>query len=289
MLRRYVYIGAIIVIAVGLLAVALYGRRALSWLRGRLTRPLPASTEPSISDGSYTNLIFLHHSTGRNLIQEGNVRELLDQRGYEFWDHDYNTIGLTRPDGTLTQTSYEIPEIEPGTLGGGNTDPEGLAMLFTQPIRDPPDNAFSRLLQHEVLIVKSCFPNNAIESDDELEQNKLWYLEIRAVVDQHPDRVFILMTSPPLHPKKTTSEDAARARALADWLSSDEFLAGHPNLFVFDFFDLLADPESNALRGEYQRDLDKTDSHPNQLANETIGPLFVDFVDETVQTYRAQR
>jgi len=162
-------------------------------------------------------------------------------------------------------------------------------MLFTQPIRDPPDNAFSRLLQHEVLIVKSCFPNNAIESDDELEQNKLWYLEIRAVVDQHPDRVFILMTSPPLHPKKTTSEDAARARALADWLSSDEFLAGHPNLFVFDFFDLLADPESNALRGEYQRDLDKTDSHPNQLANETIGPLFVDFVDETVQTYRAQR
>jgi len=223
------------------------------------------------------------------LIAQGNVRPLFAEKGYLFWDHDYNTIGLNGPDGTHTQTSYGIPETTPGTSGGGNTDPEGLAVLFAQPVHDPPDNAFSRLLQHEVLIFKSCFPNSAIKSAQMLEQHKAWYLGMRNTIDQHPDRVFIFLTSPPLHPKATTPEDAARARALADWLGSDAFLEGRANLFVFDFFNLLADPETNTLRTEYQPAPNSADSHPNELANRTIGPLFVDFVDQAVETYRATR
>jgi hypothetical protein len=286
MTKRYIYIGIAVILVVGIVFVALYGSRAWRWLRGRFARPLPVSTEPVNADGTYTNVIFLHHSTGHNLIAQGDVRPLFTQKGYRFWDHDYNTLGLTRPDGTRTGTSYGIPEITPDAQGGGNTNPEGLAVLFAQPVHDPPDNAFSRLLQHEVLIFKSCFPNSAIGSAESLEQHKTWYLGMRDVIDQHPDRVFILLTTPPLHPKATNSEDAARARALVDWLQSDEFLAGHPNLFVFDFFDLLADPETNMLRTEYQIDPDTTDSHPNALANQTIGPLFVDFVDKAVQAYR---
>jgi len=288
MLKRHVTIGVVIIVVIGLLAVAVFGRRALSWLKGHLARPLPASSEPITSDGSYTNIVFLHHSIGRNLIREANVRARFREKGYEFWDHDYNTIGLTRPDGTLTGTSYEIPEITPDTRGGGNTDPDGLAVLFAQPVHNPPDNAFSRLLQHEVLIVKSCFPNSAIRSAEELEQNKKWYLEMRSTFDQHPNKVFIVMTSPPLHPGKTMPADAARARALAGWLSSAEYLGERPNVFVFDFFDLLADTETNALRSEYQRDPEETDSHPNQLANEVLGPIFVDFVDTAITAYRAQ-
>lgn len=287
MIKRYLYIGIGVIIVMSVVFTAFFGRRAWNWLRGRFARPLPVSTEPIESDGTYTNLIFLHHSTGHNLIAQGDVRTLLTEKGYQFWDHDYNTTGLTRPDGILTQTSYDIPEITPGTRGGGNTDPEGLAILFAQPVHSPPDNAFSRLLQHEVLIFKSCFPNSAIKSDEMLEQHKTWYLGMRDVIDQHPDRMFVFLTTPPLHPAKTTPEEAARARALANWLRSDEFLAGRSNLFVFDFFDLLVDPETNTLRSEYQRDPNSTDSHPNVLANQTIGPLFVDCVDEAIQAYRA--
>ena len=287
MMKRYLYAGIAVIVVMGALFAMLFGKRAWRWLRGRLARPLPVSTERVEADGTYTNLIFLHHSTGHNLIAQGNVRDLFTQEGYLFWDHDYNTSGLTRPDGTRTGTSYDIPEITPGVKGGGNTDPEGLAVLFAQPVHDPPDNAFSHLLQHEVLLFKSCFPNSAIRSDESLDQRKTWYLQMRDVIDQHPDRVFVFLTTPPLHPEKTTPEDAARARALVNWLQSDEFLAGRPNLFVFDFFDLLADPETNVLRTEYQRSPDTTDSHPNVLANQTIGPLFVDFVDQAVQTYRA--
>ena len=289
MIRRYLYVGIAVIVVLGVVFVALYGRRAWRWLKSRLARPLPVSTELIETDGTYTNLIFLHHSTGQILISQGNVRPLFAERGYAFWDHNYNTIGLTRPDGTRTRTSYDIPELTPGARGGGNTDPEGLAVLFAQPVHDPPDNAFSRLLQHEVLMFKSCFPNSAIKSEGMLQQHKSLYMQMRDTIDRHPDKVFILLTSPPLHPNRTTLEDAARARALANWLGSDEFLAGHPNLFVFDFFDLLADPETNMLRRDYQIDPESTDSHPNALANQTIGPLFVDFVDEAIRTYRASR
>jgi len=56
-------------------------------------------------------------------------------------------------------------------------------------------------------------------------------------------------------------------------------------VFVFDFFDLLADPNTHTLRAGYQLSPDNPDSHPNRLANETIGPLFVEFIDEAVQVY----
>jgi hypothetical protein len=38
------------------------------------------------------------------------------------------------------------------------------------------------------------------------------------------------------------------------------------------------------LRADYQ--IDEQDAHPNELANRTIGPLFADFIDQSVKTYR---
>ncbi len=109
-------------------------------------------------------------------------------------------------------------------------------------------------------------------------------------MDRHPDRAFIVVTPPPLNPADTEPETAARARAFANWLKSDEFLAGHPNVSTFDFFELLAEgnpsaSDFNMLRAAYR---EGEDSHPNQLANETIGPLFADFIIEVAQTYRAR-
>jgi hypothetical protein len=71
-------------------------------------------------------------------------------------------------------------------------------------------------------------------------------------------------------------------------VKSDEFLVEHPNIFTFDFFDLLAEgdpsaPDFSMLSATYR---EGEDSHPNQLANQTIGPLFSDFIVEAVQTYR---
>jgi len=232
--------------------------------------------------GDYTSIIFLHQSTGRNLIEQGRVREQFQKAGYDFWDHDYNFIGLRDPNGLSKGYSYNVP--------GDNTNPDGLANIFKQPAYPSPFNTFSGLLQHEVIIIKSCFPNSNIQSGEQLAQNKALYLGMRAVMDQHSDKIFIVMTTPPLNPAETNSETAARARAMADWLKSDEFLLGHPNIYAFDFYSYLADdqpgsPEFNMLRKEYQ---DEADSHPNRLANETIGPEFVQFVIQSIDSFKAR-
>ncbi len=232
--------------------------------------------------GDFSNVIFLHHSVGRYLIKQGNVRERLSEAGYRFWDHDYNYIGITDPEGNLTGYSYGIPN--------DNTDPDGLAALFAQPLHTLPLNAFSGLMQHDVILFKSCFPVSNIHSDEQLEQYKRWYLAMREVMDAHPDHLFIILTPPPLNPTATTPEAAARARAFANWLLSDEYLKGHPNVATFDLFGALAEddptsPEANMLRADYRKD--EVDSHPNETANREVGPRLADFIIRAAEHYRA--
>jgi len=276
-------VGIVVVLSItALLAMYLIRGRGLGlWRFAHLGRALFDSRSVSgYSRGDFTNVIFLHHSTGRNLIEQGGVRERFSAAGYEFWDHDYAWPGLRRPDGSYTNYSYNIPD--------DNTDPDGLAGVFTQPVYGLPWNVLSGLLQHEVIAFKSCYPVSHIASDAQLEEYKSYYLDMRDVMDQHRDKVFIVLTPPPLIPAATDAQAAARAKAFATWLKSDEYLAGHPNVFTFDFFSLLAEddstsPDHNMLRAEYR---EGEDSHPNEIANETIGPLFVNFIIDAAHSYR---
>lgn len=232
------------------------------------------------SQGQFTNIVFLHHSTGRNLIAQGQVRQQLTRAGYTFWDHDYNYEGFFDPQGKRLPYTYNIP--------GDNTDPDGLAVLFAQPAYGLPVNALSGLLQHEVIVLKSCFPTSNIADEEQLARLQSYYLGMRQTMDAHPERLFILLTQPPLNPAETNLERAARARHLAAWLASDEFRAGHPNVYVFDFFDRLAEadpeaPDANMLRLPYR---DGADSHPNQAANAAIGPQLVEFILQSIASYR---
>jgi hypothetical protein len=219
-----------------------------------------------------TRIIFLHHSCGENLIEEGNVREGLTALGYEFYDHGYNGDGLRLADGSYTGTHFDVPD--------DNTDPDGFATIFAQPLHDPPDNTFSHLMQYDVIAFKSCFPVSNIGDDYQLNEYKSYYLSIRDRIDQYPDKTFIIVTQPPQVPANSDPEEAARARAFANWLQSDEYLAGHPNVSVFDFFGLLAGGD-DFLRAEYR--VDEYDAHPNGVANRNIGPLFVAFIDQAIR------
>ena len=242
--------------------------------------PMPSAEgsvvpRPAIrSKAGFRRVIFLHHSVGANLIEQGDVRQGLTDLGYEFSDHGYNEDGLALADGTPAGRDFDVPD--------DNTDPDGLAVIFAQPLHDPPDNTFSNLMQYDVIAFKSCFPTSHIESDAQLAEHKSYYLSIRDRIDQYPDKVFIVITPPPEIPFDTDPEAAARARAFADWLTSDEYLSGHPNVFTFDLFDLLADPTTNTLRPGYQTD--EHDAHPNEPANRATGPLFVSFIDRAVKT-----
>ena len=286
--RGWKVLGAVVVLALLILAmVGLRGRGLWGLVQAKIswasnTVKAVQDRDAISSDGDLTNIIFLHHSTGRNLVHQGRVRELLSEAGYEFWDHDYNDEGLTRPDGTSVGYSYSVPD--------DNTDPDGLARIFSQRRYSLPLNTFSGLMQHEVIVFKSCFPVSQITSEAQLAQYKTYYLQMRDVMDQYPDHLFIVLSPPPLNPAATDAEAAGRARAFAEWLGSDDFLSGQTNVVTFNFFDHLAEDDSSSadygtLREGYRRK--ERDSHPNEIANQTIGPLLVDFVIDAIQSYRA--
>jgi len=224
-----------------------------------------------------TRIIFLHHSCGGNLIEQGGVREGLKALGYEFYDHGYNGEGLRLADGSYTGTNFYVPD---------NTDPDGFAAIFAQPLHDPPDNTFSYLMQYDVIAFKSCFPVSNIGDDEQLAEYQSYYRSIRDRVDQYSDKVFVVVTQPPQVPASSDPEEAARARAFVNWLQSDEYLAGRPNVFVFDFFGLLAG-DDDFLRPEYR--VDEYDAHPNERANREIGPLFVAFINQAISSYEGGR
>jgi hypothetical protein len=226
------------------------------------------------------NIFFLHHSTGRNLIEEGDVRAAVQAynaaRGSAvgFWDHDYNYIGLRNPDGAYLGYGYNIPD--------DNTYPDGLHTLWTT------SNAAREaiLANHQVIAFKSCFPACDIDSEAELQQYKDWYLDMRDVFEQHPTKVFVVVSPPPRHRLATDPATASRARAFAQWLGSAEYTSGHDNLRFYDLFDRLAHPDdgsgqANCLRYEYERSHASTDSHPNVYANQCEAPAFIQFLLDT--------
>lgn len=231
-------------------------------------------TAPAAAQEAPVRIIFMHHSTGLGLITQGGVRPAFSQLGYEFWDHGYNEEGLVDASGNWLGINWEVPD--------DNTDPDGWYAIFDQPVTDPPANTFSHMLEYDVIIFKSCFPSSDIYDEDMFQAYQQYFLSMRDVMDQHPDKLFIPFTPPPLVPNETSPENAARARRWSEYLTSPEYLEGHPNIAVFDFFSTLAD-EDGFLRAEYRSD--EWDSHPNQLANSTVGPVFVEFVDQAIRAF----
>jgi hypothetical protein len=232
---------------------------------------------------SIKKVIFLHHSTGANLIKEGVLRDFLKLRlpDVEFWDHGYNLFpfnialfhhtGLTDAKGKLTGTSYDVPN--------NNTNPDGFENIFSQLVTTKPKNTFSHLIGYDVIVLKSCYPVTKIKSDKQLEDYKKSYLKIRKRIDQFPNKLFVLFTPPPLRAALTKPEYAKRAKEFADWLNSKEYLEKRINLRVFNFFDLLINKETNTLKPEYCK-VFPWDSHPNKKANREIAPLFVNFLTQ---------
>jgi hypothetical protein len=248
----------------------------------------------STAQSNLISVIFLHHSTGANLVKDGNVRKLFQQRApfIAFWDHGYDPEkkmgksvftsplhshihGLRDATGRVMPASFHIPN--------NNTDPDGLAELFSQSVTNPPTNALSHILQFDVVIFKSCFPVTAIASDEQLRTYQKYYITIRDVIDRYRDKMFIPMTPPPLRASMTNAEMSQRARHFANWIMSEDYHEQRPHLKPYDFFSQLATPETypqaNTLQPEFCRST-PSDSHPNIQANRTVAPHWVSFVIE---------
>lgn len=240
-----------------------------------------------------TKIIFLHHSVGQAILNDGQLRQQLSMlaANFQLFDHGYNAEGLHDAQGNSCQLNYAIPE--------DDTAPAGFAALFSQPFTNPPANAFSFLLTYDVIIFKTCFPTCAIVSQAQLDEYKNYYRQVQQVIDRYPEKLFITFTPPPLTAAATNLAEANRARALASWLKNGDFSAGADNLAVFDLFTLLANNQTGSraygmLRYGYRRQGKRFwrpthDSHPNFKANQVATGQLVPFLIDTIRRFQQLR
>ena len=195
-------------------------------------------------------LIFVHHSTGQNWLADdyGRLGVELKNNNYFVSDTNYgwgpNTIG----------DRTDIPNWVEWFMSGDT--PTYMNALYNESNQHA---NYSRLAtdpggQNVIIMFKSCFPNSALAGNPNDPPNpngwltvghaKWVYNQILQYFGQHPEKLFVVITAPPL----TDGTYAANARAFNQWLMND-WLAGNGytlnNVAVFDFYNVLTGPDNH--------------------------------------------
>ena len=108
--------------------------------------------------------------------------------------------------------------------------------------------------ENEIVMFKSCFPNSeldghpndppATEADWTVGGAKYVYNEILQYFATRPDKLFVVITAPPIY----DPEYAANARAFNQWLVNDWLRENNyalNNVAVFDFYNVLTGPNNH--------------------------------------------
>lgn len=192
-------------------------------------------------------VLFIHRSVGQNLLNDGGLKGEIERAA--------GTSGLSLIFKDINNNSnHEIP--------GPDTKPSDYAKYFS-----------NHSLSEDLVIIKSCYPNSAIESDAKLDELKLTYESLIQKFKANSLGKLLILTTPPLRPGRTNQSQAYRARALATWLTE---LPADNRVRVFDFYSLLAEPaghaQANMLKKQYRR-LFPWDNHPTKAASQMASPL----------------
>jgi len=175
-------------------------------------------------------------------------------------DYDNNTGIFTRHDYSISFGDLEIL--------GGNTNPDDFDNLF---------KVWPTLLnKYDLIMIKSCYPNSHIKSREQLEEIEAHYLSIFKSFVSHKKDLLIL-TSPPLRPLFTNSNEAALSSELADWLVKN----APKHVKVFDLHHKLSE-ENGRHKGMLKRKFRRFalwDNHPNRKANKIITPKICELVE----------
>jgi len=209
-------------------------------------------------EGRAPRFVFVHHSTGSGFMFDGGMADMLEEAGFEVHSRTYG-------DGWV----------------GDNTNPDHFPVTFTEHFEDLITWDLDEGEYYDIVAFKSCYPASNICSDEKLEQYKGYYETVRDVTREHPEILFVPMSTPPLVPGATERHCAERARQFANWLVN-VYPVDEGNMAVFNLFEILAGDDSNSddfncLKSEYQRNA--SDSHPNHDANVAVAERFTQWLN----------
>ncbi len=244
--------------------------------------PAPITIQADNPDppASPVKLIFIHHSTGGNWLADPNVDQPYGGLGIALRDNNY-FVSATNYDwgpdaiGSNTDLGYWWDWFR------GGSSATYLAALYNesgQTLYSPGDwryfGAWSRLAtdpggQNNIIMFKSCFPNSNLAGnptdppttgDNPLRSQDAWsehmtvanakgiYNDILVYFASRPDKLFVVITAPPLAAGSTTPAQAANARAFNTWLVQNWLTeAGYTgnNVAVFDYYNVLTHPDNH--------------------------------------------
>jgi len=245
----------------------------------------PVATRPPAPVGGPLNpnppvtplrLVFIHHSTGEDWLKPdgGNLRQALNDNHYYVTDTNYDwgppdqDVNDGNPIGYHTDIGHWY-----NWFLGSHRDTYLQALYTTGHVSDAigentiPDPGGENV----IVLFKSCFSSAQViygEPDDqplpEGQPNPLYgqnvmndavytvshikglYRDLLHYFATRPDRLFILITTPPSHDQAVDAEMAARLRAINTWLV-DHWLDGYPhhNVAVFDYYNVLTSNGGN--------------------------------------------
>jgi len=246
-------------------------------------------------------LIFIHHSTGENWLRDGygGLGLALSENNYFVSDTNYGW----GPDGVGDRT--DIPDwLE--WFASDNT-PRFMNALFNESGQNAD---YTRTLddpggENEIIMFKSCFPNSALEGNPNdppdpegwltVGHAKFVYNEILKYFASRPDKLFIVVTAPPL----TDSTYAENARAFNQWLFKDWLNENHyslNNVAVFDFYNVLTSPNAHhrfasgqiehVLTGRNTSYYPSEDDHPSVAGSQKATDEFVPLLNVFYHRWR---
>lgn len=215
-------------------------------------------------------VLFVHHSVGRGILVHGRVRERLAATSgpviVELTDHDYNRRGITWASGQRAGQEFPIPD--------DDTDPPGLRKLLETAAGN--NVLRSKLEPYDLMVVKSCFPNSRVKTDEAFDALKETYQAMLRAAE-HLGMPIAISTTPPVRAGRIACDEARRAAAIARWLVSNDAFVD-----VFDLFGSLADlDEKSETYGMLRSDMTNPfliDSHPTRATSRSLGEPFAQFL-----------
>lgn len=236
-----------------------------------------------------TNIIFLHHSTGR-FIWYGGVGKIPRKLGFagdaEKWFDRYNE----EYNKNYQITELFFPKDEPY---GRKNYPFDYYNIWVKNSGDQPYKEEPTLeiltKKYDVIIFKHCFPVSSIK-EDTIKPNinedirtftnyKLQYEALKKKMLEFPETKFIVWTPPALLQIHTHKEEAERAKEFSEWIKNMWDDKGD-NIFLWDFRELQVEG-GLFLKQEYA--LDVNDSHPNRKFSKTVAPYFCKRIVDVIE------
>ncbi|MDJ0764071.1 MAG: hypothetical protein QNJ97_13905 [Myxococcota bacterium] len=226
--------------------------------------------------GRNAKILFLHHSTGGNILNGGLMQ----------WLRSYNATNGT----AYRFENAKFPKASPY---GWHNYPFDYWNIWVnhagnRPYKEEPTlEMLTR--ENDVIVWKHCYPVSRIEKDTgspkissdrkSIENYKLQYNALKKKMHTFPKVRFLVWTGAALVKGQTQKHQAKNAKAFFDWVRN-KWDEPCDNIFLWDFWELETEG------GMYMKDayaVSPRDSHPNPQFSAKVAPLFGRRIVDVIQ------